>query len=102
MSHESSVSLECLRGTWLAQLEEHVTLDLRVIGSSTKFSVEITLKKSAYRLLSIQYILLLLFISHQVEIDISECLHTIHGSRHSQAFQRHTALMTHLLFVDKL
>ena len=30
------------RGTWLAQLVEHVTLDLRVVSSSPMVGVEIT------------------------------------------------------------
>ena len=32
------------RGDWLAQSVEHVTLDLRVVSSSTKVDVEITKK----------------------------------------------------------
>ena len=31
-------------GTWLAQLEEHVTFDLRVVRSSPTLGAEITLK----------------------------------------------------------
>ena len=30
------------RGAWLAQSEEHVTLDLRVVGSSPTLGAEIT------------------------------------------------------------
>ena len=32
-------------GAWLAQLEEHATLDLGVVSSSPMLSVKITLKK---------------------------------------------------------
>ena len=35
-----------VRGTWLAQLEEYVTLDLRVQGSSPTLGVGITKKKN--------------------------------------------------------
>ena len=38
-----------LRGAWLAQLMEHITLDLRVRSSSPTLSVEITLKKEKKR-----------------------------------------------------
>ena len=31
-------------GTWLAQSEEHMSLDLRVVSSSPMLGVEITLK----------------------------------------------------------
>ena len=34
-----------LKGTWLAQSVEHVTLDLRVMSSSSTMSAEVTLKK---------------------------------------------------------
>ena len=33
------------RGTWLAQLEEPVSLDLRVVRSSPRLGVEITKNK---------------------------------------------------------
>lgn len=33
------------RGNWLAQLVEHLTLDLRVIGLSPTLGVELTFKK---------------------------------------------------------
>ena len=34
-----------LRGAWLAQLVEHVTLDLQVVNSSPMLNIELTLKK---------------------------------------------------------
>ena len=34
-----------MQSTWLAQLVEHVTLDLRVMSSSLMSGVEFTLKK---------------------------------------------------------
>ena len=39
-----SVQMPNARGTWLAQLVEHVTFDLRVVGSSPMLGVEITEK----------------------------------------------------------
>ena len=35
-------SIFCLRGTWLAKLVEHRTLDLGVVGLSPTLDVEIT------------------------------------------------------------
>ena len=35
-------STQIVRGTWLAQLVEHATLDLRVVGLSPTLGVEIT------------------------------------------------------------
>lgn len=34
-----------MRDAWLAQLNEHMTLDLRIMSSSSMLSVEITEKK---------------------------------------------------------
>lgn len=34
--------MKLLEGTWLAQLAEHATLDLRVLNSSPMLSVELT------------------------------------------------------------
>ena len=36
------LEINLVRGTWQAQSEEHVTLDLRVMSSSPTVSVEIT------------------------------------------------------------
>lgn len=34
----------CLRGAWLAQSVDHLSLDLRVVGLSSMLGVDITLK----------------------------------------------------------
>ena len=36
------IAKKCSRGSWLAQLVEHETLDLRVVSSSPMLCVEIT------------------------------------------------------------
>lgn len=40
--------VKSLKGAWLAQSVEHVTLNLRVVNSSPTLDVEITLKKSMF------------------------------------------------------
>ena len=36
-------------GAWLAQSEEHVTLDLRIMSSSPMLGIEVILKKNFFK-----------------------------------------------------
>ena len=44
MDNDLQISKLIERGTWLAQSEEHATLDLGVVNSSSMLGVEITKK----------------------------------------------------------